>query len=615
MQEHTENGTVAAHAAGAPGYPETADIETSSDDYATRFRGASGAWMLSVQEKAVLRLLRGVVPQGARILDVGGGHGQLARPLARAGYRVCVLSSSEECRRRIADLVEAGAVEFKVGNVIDMPFGDREFDAVVAVRMLTHCSAWKTLVREMCRTSAGPVVTDYPTSQSLNAIAPALFKAKKKFEKNTRTWTLFRHAEVNAAFGDCGFRATGRVGQFFLPMVVHRMLKAKFLSAALEGACRVAGLSRLFGTPVVGRWERRTAGDKPVCPAARVAVFAAAAALAAAGCATGGGREAPALPILSEGQKAWFAKSAEERRVAFTNEEMRITLKALGDKPLGAVIAADFSPMRPEAAASATIENLEAGRSYEFPVSATTPGNAATSIGVLRLRTEDTAPRLLDVPGVPNFRDLGAWRGLGGRRVKQGLLFRSAAMNENASPSDNPTLPGASRLTEKSRLVLLEALGVKTDIDLRLDSEVFGMASSPLGPGVAWLHVPFGMYQWIEGDEAKAAFARIFRALLAPGALPAVVHCTDGQDRTGTLCFLLGGLLGVERDDLVRDWEATALHNPSTGFRHEIRIDKLLSSLAALPGGTMREKIESYAAGCGIRDAEIAEWRAIMLEP
>ena len=240
---------------GSP-FPETADLETSTDDYATRFRGATGAWMLEVQERAVSKLLGARVERGATVLDVGGGHGQLAHPLADAGYQVTVIGSAPSCRHRIADLVDAGRCAFDVGNVVALPYPDKSFDAVVAVRMLTHCSAWPTLVREMCRVSRGPVITDYPTSQSLNAIAPMLFDAKKKFEKNTRTWTLFRHRQVREAFAAAGFRPTGRVGQFFLPMVVHRALKCKPLSAFLEGVCRLLGLSRLWGTPVVGRWER-----------------------------------------------------------------------------------------------------------------------------------------------------------------------------------------------------------------------------------------------------------------------------------------------------------------------------------------------------------------------
>ncbi len=236
-------------------YPETADIETSSDAYATRFRGATGAWMLGVQARAVLGLLKGRVAPGARILDVGGGHGQLAVPLIRAGYRVRVIGSAPACRHRIEADVASGACGFDVGNVIDLPYPNDAFDAVVSVRMLTHCGQWERLVAECCRVSRGPVITDYPTGQSLNAVAPALFQAKQKYEKNTRHWRLFRHQEVAAAFGRVGFVRTGRRAQFFLPMVLHRILKCQPLSASAEWFCRALGFTHVWGTPVVVRME------------------------------------------------------------------------------------------------------------------------------------------------------------------------------------------------------------------------------------------------------------------------------------------------------------------------------------------------------------------------
>lgn len=246
-------------------YPETADIETSNDDYATRFRGATGAWMLEMQERGVLRLLRSgsnpVLP-GSTVLDIGGGHGQLAKPLCRDGYRVEVLGSAPSCRHRIRELVDAGVCAFRVGNVIQLPYPDNSFDAVVAVRMLTHCDAWPQLVREMCRVSRGPVITDYPTSQSLNAIAPALFAAKKKYERNTRKWTLFRHREVLDGFAAAGYCRTGRFAQFFLPMVVHRALKCRAVSAFAERICRLLGLTRLWGTPVIIRMDPAEARTK-----------------------------------------------------------------------------------------------------------------------------------------------------------------------------------------------------------------------------------------------------------------------------------------------------------------------------------------------------------------
>lgn len=233
---------------GAP-FPETADIETSNDDYATRFSGTAGQWMLDVQERITLRFLRNT--PGVTILDVGGGHGQLAIPLCRDGYPVTVLSSDESCRKRIAGIVDSGNCVFKVGNVIDLPFTDKSFDTVIAFRMLTHCTQWPKLVAELCRTARHSVIVDYPTSQSVNMIAPALFNAKKKLEGNTRTWTLFKHREVLAEFEKNGFRLNRRKSQFFLPMVLHRALKCRNRSAALEAMCRVVGLTALLGSPVI----------------------------------------------------------------------------------------------------------------------------------------------------------------------------------------------------------------------------------------------------------------------------------------------------------------------------------------------------------------------------
>lgn len=237
-----------------PAFPETADIETSNDDYATRFRGAVGAWLLHTQERGTLRLL-GNLPRGATVLDVGGGHAQLAGPLVREGYRVTVLGSAASCGHRLAPFLAEGRCSFQVGNVVALPFADASFDAVVCFRLLTHCGAWEALVRELCRVTRGPVVVDYPTGQSLNAVAPALFEAKKKVERNTRTWRLFRHAEVRGAFAAAGFAETGRFAQFFLPMVLHRALRCRPLSAGLEALCRAVGLTRAWGTPVIVRME------------------------------------------------------------------------------------------------------------------------------------------------------------------------------------------------------------------------------------------------------------------------------------------------------------------------------------------------------------------------
>jgi ubiquinone/menaquinone biosynthesis C-methylase UbiE len=234
---------------------EVADIETSSDGYAARFSGAVGEWMLQVQETITVSLLP--APGAAAILDVGGGHGQLARPLCGRGDAVTVVGSDETCRKRIADLVESGKCKFEVGNMVELPFPDRSFDVVLSFRLLPHCTAWPELIKELCRVARTSVLVDYPTSEGLNAIAPALFGAKKKLEGNTRQWRMFKHAEVEAEFGRCGFALGRRAPQFFMPMVLHRMMKCRKLSATLEAICRGLGLTRRWGSPVIAVFQRR----------------------------------------------------------------------------------------------------------------------------------------------------------------------------------------------------------------------------------------------------------------------------------------------------------------------------------------------------------------------
>lgn len=238
--------------AGATPFTETADIETSSEGYAGRFAGSVGAWFLAVQA-ALTRDLLPAPPLG--VLDVGGGHGQLAEPLCADGYDVTVIGSAASCRDRIAHLVDAGTCRFMIGNLVGLPFEDSSFDAVLSFRLLPHCDRWPLLINELCRVSRGPVIVDYPAAQGLNRLAPALFGAKKSLEKNTRTWRDFRHAEIDAAFADAGYRVTARRPQYALPMVLHRALRCRRVSSGLEGALRGLGLTRHVGSPVIMKAE------------------------------------------------------------------------------------------------------------------------------------------------------------------------------------------------------------------------------------------------------------------------------------------------------------------------------------------------------------------------
>ncbi len=239
-----------------PSVPPMADVETASDDYAARFAGPTGSWMLEVQERIILERLR-AWPVGT-VLDVGGGHGQLAAPIARMGWAVTVLGSAPSCRRRIEGLIQEGRCTFVVANLLDIPFPAQSFDVAVCIRLLPHCECWPRLIEELCRVARRAVLVDYPTSQSLNALGPVFFRAKRRIEGNTRTWRSFRHDEIERAFRTQGYEVRFRTGQFFFPMALHRWWNLRSVSAALEGFAARMGLTARWGSPVILEAVRRT---------------------------------------------------------------------------------------------------------------------------------------------------------------------------------------------------------------------------------------------------------------------------------------------------------------------------------------------------------------------
>ncbi len=230
-------------------FPETADIETASEDYASRFSGSIGTWLLQVQEQATLEMLA-AYPQ-ATVLDVGGGHGQLTKPLIDGGYQVTVVGSDSSCQQRIQTYLDRGLCSFQVGNVLDLPYPDDAFDVVVCYRFLAHVTHWQAFLTELARVAKWAVIVDYPTQRSINAIAPYLFKFKKGVEKNTRPFICYREEELLEFLAGLQLRPEARYPQFCLPMVIHRLSKTPQLSALSERVLRGLGLTNLFGSPVI----------------------------------------------------------------------------------------------------------------------------------------------------------------------------------------------------------------------------------------------------------------------------------------------------------------------------------------------------------------------------
>ena len=307
---------------------------------------------------------------------------------------------------------------------------------------------------------------------------------------------------------------------------------------------------------------------------------------------------------------------------------------------------------------SAEVVNLEIARNYEWTV-ATTDGQATSSF-----KTEDLAPRLLQFATVRNARDFGGRIGIDGRRIRQGMMFRTSGLNKNAkivyysldevmkfheegklegmgvqgqslerqikrgdkiNPKHirlikaTPTEPGLPKLNDEQRQYILDTFGIKTDIDLRSDMECYGMKGSPLGPTVKWHQWSYGAFGYsnIFCDNGYRSFREVFKILIDENNYPIVFHCIGGLDRTGSLATLLNALLGVEENELCRDYEASFLRK-SCGVvdsLHRRWFEGLLKSIYRLEGSNLREKVEHFAIdSCGITMDEINKFREIMLE-
>lgn len=234
---------------------EWPDVETSSADYARRFSGRAGRYLLDTQSRSIERILRGMPP--GRALDVGGGHGQLVDLLHRLGWEVTVHGTDPACARNLREVHGKRDVRFVVGDLFDLPVATGGFELVIAVRLISHVEDWPRLVAELCRVASRAVIVDYPSRGGLNALTPLLFGLKKALEGNTRTYTRFSRAQLQQAFAAHGFGAPRQVRQFFLPMVAHRMGGGAAPLRLAESLCRVTGLTALAGSPVILRMDRR----------------------------------------------------------------------------------------------------------------------------------------------------------------------------------------------------------------------------------------------------------------------------------------------------------------------------------------------------------------------
>lgn len=241
------------------GHPDAPDIESSTADYQKRFAGHIGGWFLDVQSAATEKILSRVnIETPLEVVDVGGGHGQNIGPILKLGHKFTIVGSIASSKQIIQSSIDNRSVNYMEGSLLDLPCADCSFDVVISYRILAHIQDWSHYIKELARASRTLVIVDFPTKRSVNFFSDNLFGVKNKIEKNTRHYRIFSERTIIEEFSKCGFVPLYKVGQFVLPMALHRAMKLKTVSIISEAFFKSMGVSHYFASPVIFGFVRRS---------------------------------------------------------------------------------------------------------------------------------------------------------------------------------------------------------------------------------------------------------------------------------------------------------------------------------------------------------------------
>lgn len=100
--------------------------------------------------------------------------------------------------------------------------------------------------------------------------------------------------------------------------------------------------------------------------------------------------------------------------------------------------------------------------------------------------------------------------------------------------------------------------------------------------------------------------------LADPANLPAYFHCKSGRDRTGMAAGFLLALLGVSRDDIIRDYQTTSDKNYYAKYGFKAFLDSTLPNYKSSQL-SLAENAKAYLIGRGMTDGQVEDFRKKML--
>ena len=233
--------------------------------------------------------------------------------------------------------------------------------------------------------------------------------------------------------------------------------------------------------------------------------------------------------------------------------------------------------------------------------------------------------------GIYNVRDMGGYMTESGRRVKQGLVYRGGEITKMTSSGHYDTI------TEVAKSAFRDDMGMVggIELDLRGTGDItdnYNACGFAKNGDIEYVRKELKSYEQTF-TRTRSLVAPIFELFKNANNKPVYYHCHGGADRTGTIGFLLNGLLGVSYTDLVIDFELTSYSSINNehirchikGYQHSYDrwpalIDQLKSDTTGgyswNDNALLKDNIYNFLnKACSVPTGTLDTIRNIMLEP